>query len=231
MQLVRLGTEEHALVVTAHHIICDGWSVNVLLDELARLYAGEAVPAPVRFSTYALAEQANPRDSDEAEAYWLAQFVSPANPLDLPPGRARPAVKSYSGATYRVRWSKETTRLIRGAGAAQGCTLFVTLLSAFGALLARLANQPEVVVGVPTAAQSQMEDGAMVGHAVNLLPIRVLVGEPEAALSFAAFPQVHPAYPARCLRPPGLHLWLARRGAQAPQRCQPPATDRGAVQP
>ena len=183
MQLVRLGTLEHALIVTAHHIICDGWSVNVLLDELARLYAGETLAPAPSFIEFARSERANSDDQagahQAAERYWLGQFAEPATPLDLPLDHPRPALKSYAGATYRTQWSPETARLLRGAGAAQGCTLFVTLLTGFSALLARLSNQGDIVVGVPSAVQAQLEDGALVGHGVNFLPIRTRLAEQE----------------------------------------------------
>jgi amino acid adenylation domain-containing protein len=181
VHLVKQGERSYAAVFTAHHIVCDGWSVNVILEELSRLYAGETLDAPLRFSEYARQQRAAAQntEAEEVASYWKDQFADSVPVLDLPTDRPRPAIKSYAGATYRTHIDAATIRQIRNAGASQGCTLFVTLLTGFSVLMARLANQSDVVVGIPTAAQSQLEDGAMVGHAVNFLPIRTRIGESE----------------------------------------------------
>ena len=81
-------------------------------------------------------------------------------------------MKSYAGATAGRRIGAELYRAVKAAGAKQGCSLFVTLLAAFEALMGRLAGVEELVVAVPTAGQSLVEDKALVGHCVNFLPIR-----------------------------------------------------------
>ena len=92
--------------------------------------------------------------------------------LDLPVDRPRPAVRGYAGATFRTLIDAETYRQIKQMGSKKGCTLFATLLAGFQTLLHRLSNQNDVVVGVPTAGQSLLEDGTLVGHCVNFLPLR-----------------------------------------------------------
>ena len=177
--LVKIAARDHAFMLTAHHIVCDGWSINILVSELTELYAqlcrGEAptLPPALAFSTFARNQSA--RDAKElaaTEQYWLNEFRAPAPLLDLPTDRARPAVKSFSGASYCRRIDAELYRALKKAGARQRSTLFVTLLAAFQALMGRLANQTQVVVGVPTAGQSLLEDQILVGHCVNFLPIR-----------------------------------------------------------
>ena len=184
VKLFQIEPHKHAVVFTSHHIVCDGWSTNVLLDELSRLYSGESLEAPVSFTAYAR-ESAPDTDTAETEAYWLKQF--PDVPvLDLPTDRPRPAVKSFSGDTYRTRIDTETTKLVRSAGAKQGCTLFVTLLSGCAALLHRLSSQSDVVIGVPTAGQSILENGSLVGHAVNFLPLRTSIQDGQSAAQLLA---------------------------------------------
>ena len=177
--LVHLTRDSHALVLTAHHIICDGWSFNVIVNELAELYSalcrGEIpqLPAALAFSAYARSQATrDPMDLVKTENFWLAQFAQPAQMLELPTDRARPTLKSFNGASRCRRIDAKLYQAIKKAGARQGSTLFVTLLSAFQALMGRLANQNEVVVGVPTAGQSLIEDQILVGHCVNFLPLR-----------------------------------------------------------
>lgn len=179
-ELIRLEANCHLLLFTSHHIICDGWSTNVLLDELAQLYTAMAqggsaeLPPVLRFSEYARTqvEQAKSIDGARVEDYWLSQFKDIPAPLDLPLDRARPSLKSYAGATFRTNIGSEAYRQIKQLGSKRGCTLFATLLAGFQSLLHRLSRQSDIVVGIPAAGQSLLEDGNLVGHCVNFLPLR-----------------------------------------------------------
>ena len=178
-RLFKLSETAHALVLTAHHIICDGWSVNVIITELAELYASlqeqrqPDLEPVLPFSEYARAKSADGADNKaDVATYWAAQFETPIRPIDLPADRPRPALKSYAGATTSHRVGAKLYSAVKAAGARQGCSLFVTLLAAFEALMGRLAGVEELVVAVPTAGQSMVEDKALVGHCVNFLPIR-----------------------------------------------------------
>jgi len=179
VQLVRLAPAEHVLVFTAHHIICDGWSINVFVSELAEIYPafcrGETpqLPPAMAYSAY-VREQSEKSAADAAgtERFWLGQFREPVQLLDLPTDRPRPALKSYSGASRCRRIDSALYQAVKKSGAQAGNTLFVTLLGAFQALVGRLSGQSDIVVGVPTAGQSLLEDQILLGHCVNLLPIR-----------------------------------------------------------
>ena len=178
-RLFKLSETVHALVLTVHHIICDGWSINVIVTELAEIYSSlrerrqPDLGAVLPFSEYARAKLAGAPDEQAAIAtYWAAQFASPARPIDLPTDRLRPAMKTYAGATAGHRIGAKLYRALKAAGAMRGCSPFVTLLAAFEALIGRLAGVEEVVVAVPFAGQSLVEDKALVGHCVNFLPIR-----------------------------------------------------------
>ena len=180
--LLLMAPQHHILILTAHHIVCDGWSTNIVLKELSAAYsafkAGRPVdlPEPTSFSRYARFQTAffmSP-EGEKVEAYWLDQFKAPPPPLELPTDRPRPAYKQFNGATYRRKIDAAAYQRIRTAGARQGCTLFVTLLAGFQTLLSRLSGQDDIVVGVPTAGQSLYEQN-LVGHCVNFLPLRVTV--------------------------------------------------------
>lgn len=178
-KLVRLAPTQHVLMITAHHIVCDGWSVNVIVNELADIYAAACegrvaeLAAPLPFSTYARTEiERNAADGAKTEAFWLKEFEAPVTPLDLPTDRPRGALRGYHGASLCRRIDAELYKTVKKSGARLGSTLFATLLAAFEALAGRLSGLEEVVVGVPTAGQSLLEDQVLVGHCVNFLPIR-----------------------------------------------------------
>jgi hypothetical protein len=114
--LVRLGADEHLLVFTAHHIIFDGWSTNVLYRELSELYSGQVKGAPASlppayaFHEYAIEQnqRTGTHERIAVESYWLEQFSTIPPPLQLPTDRARPALRSNDGATKRFRFAAET---------------------------------------------------------------------------------------------------------------------------
>src|SRR5208282_1226749 len=190
VQLLKLTSDSWQLIFTSHHIVCDGWSTNVLLDELAKAYNAQnrgttaELPVPMSFVAYAKSQSEflNGPEGAEVEKYWLKQFEKPAPLLDLPTDRPRPSVKEYKGATYRWKIDADTYNNLKKLGAKQKCTLFVTLLSAFQILLSRLSGQDDIVIGVPTAGQSLLDDAVLVGHCVNFIPLRGdLTGNPTAA--------------------------------------------------
>ena len=197
-QLLKMATNHQILIFTAHHIVCDGWSANVLLDELSQAYnaidkgVAWSPAAPMAFAEYANS-QARFVDSTEGtkvEQYWLEQFKQPAPLLDLPIDRPRPAIKEFKGSTYRTKIGPEVYNRIKKFGASQKCTLFVTLLAGFQMLLSRLSGQNDIVVGIPTAGQSLLDDAVLVGHCVNFIPLRGrLSGNPTATEFLAQMKQ------------------------------------------
>ncbi|MBK9135286.1 MAG: amino acid adenylation domain-containing protein [Betaproteobacteria bacterium] len=190
--LATLGEAEHALVITAHHIVCDGWSFGVIVRELLALYAAfdaggqPRLPAPDSFGDYVLATlEGEPARAAEAdERYWVSMFEGSVPALDLPADRLRRAVRGFASERVDVTLPPALVEAARKLGAAQGASLFATLFSLFAALMARLANDADVVVGVPAAGQATMGMRTLVGHCVSLLPVRVLVdpAQPTAAL-------------------------------------------------
>ena len=180
--LVRFSETSHAFVFTAHHIVCDGWSINVLLGELASAYSafalGErpALAMPLGFADYARRQSV--RSADErarVERYWLERFQTPVAMLDLPTDRPRGERRSLRGATRSTHIDVTRYAAIKKAGARHGCTLFATLFGTFAALVGRLAASEDVVVAIPSAGQALLKDEILVGHCVGLLPVRLTV--------------------------------------------------------
>ena len=193
-KLVKMEARYQLLLFTSHHIVCDGWSTNVLLDEVAKLYnainKGVAcdLPTAVSFAAYARSQSNffNSQEGMENEKFWIEQFREPVASLDLPTDRPRPAVREFAGATYRKKIGADVYNSIKRLGARQKCTLFVTLLAGMQILLSRLTGQDDIVVGIPSAGQSLVEEGVLVGHCVNFLPLRGLtIGDPTAATYLA----------------------------------------------
>ncbi len=170
----RLANNHWALLLTAHHLVMDGWSANVLLEELGKVYSGVLKLAPVLpFRSYALRERERAEAGEFAanEVYWADRFKGLSPRLDLPTDRCRPPQKTHCGQTLRGEVGPELYRKLAHSSARTGCSLFVVLLSGFEVLLHRLTGQEEVVVGISAAGQALVEDASLVGHAVHFLPM------------------------------------------------------------
>ncbi len=185
--LVRKAPEHHVLVINAHHLVCDGWSINVVSQDLATLYTHEVIGTepdlPLSPSFAAMAKTAHQTPVPlETKEYWKSQFDDTPELPELPTDRARPALKSFSGATCSHHISEDVTRAARKAGAAQGCTLFATLFASLQIVIGRLSGSDDVVLGVPTGGQALLENSDLVGHCVNFLPIRAKQ-QPDATVA------------------------------------------------
>jgi len=187
-ELLQLGPREHVLLMHAHHIVCDGWSWWVIVRELGAAYGGTDAPggAVQGFADYALAEALHPAGPQyrEDERYWLSRFASGAPVLELPTDRPRPARRSFASLREDHVLDAALVAAVRRLGARRGASLFATLLGSFAALVARIAGQDEVVVGIPAAGQSVDGHDHLVGHCVNLLPLKfeLAPGQTFAAL-------------------------------------------------
>ncbi|MGE6762903.1 amino acid adenylation domain-containing protein [Corallococcus interemptor] len=179
-RLARLSAQEHLLTLTAHHIVCDGWSMAVMLRDLATFYSAHArrtphtlPPAPT-FSDYARAQAqlATTPEYAEHERYWLKQFSGALPVLELPLDRRRPPSKTYSSRREDCVLEPALVEQLKRVGARHGGSFFTTLLAGFKALLHRLTGLEDVVVAIPAAGQSVAGLKDLVGHCVNALPLR-----------------------------------------------------------
>jgi amino acid adenylation domain-containing protein len=181
-ELLRLAAQEHLLVFTAHHIVCDGWSFGVIVRDLAALYAQQidqgVGPAPADpFGEFALNEAAR-ADTDggrEAEQYWLHRFGGAVPSLDLPVDHPRPRCRSFTSQREDRMLDGALVTDVKRMGAKRGASFYATLLTAFGVLLQRLSGQDDVVIGIPCAGQAAGGHDGLVGHCVNVLPLRATI--------------------------------------------------------
>ncbi|OXI15941.1 hybrid non-ribosomal peptide synthetase/type I polyketide synthase [Burkholderia sp. AU15512] len=187
--LVRLGSERHLLVMTAHHIICDGSTFGVLLEDLARAYAGAApADAPLQFRAY-LKQLDGQRHSPEMKAnreYWLAQCAYQAAPLNLPVDYPRPAVKTFHGGRVSLHLDAAAAATLRTAARQNGCTLYMVLLAGFNLFLHRVAGQQAIVTGIPVTGRSVAGSDRLAGYCTHLLPLRSTLPEQATVGSFLA---------------------------------------------
>jgi amino acid adenylation domain-containing protein len=185
--LIRLEAERHELVLTAHHIVCDGWSTGVILSELAELYAArkegrpaKLAPAPL-FSEFAVAElrAMHGEDAAAAEKYWVGVLGTAPSSLELPVDR--PRERELKLEARREDWLLDRALVegLRGVAKQASSTLVATLMAAVDAWLYRLTGQTDFAMGLPAAGQAAAGMPGLVGHCVNTLPLRVTL-DPEA---------------------------------------------------
>ncbi|MEU4591070.1 non-ribosomal peptide synthetase/MFS transporter [Micromonospora aurantiaca (nom. illeg.)] len=177
--LIRLAADDHVLFLAQHHIVGDGWSVDVLLRDLITLYRGGEPPAlPIQYGDFAVWE-AQELDGPQARAhvdYWK-QRLAGITPLELPLDRPRPATQTYRGDFVEFQLDPAATEALNALTRDSGGTLFMTLLAAYQVLLARHAGQDDFAIGASVAGRSAPELENLVGMFINMLPLRADLGD------------------------------------------------------
>jgi hypothetical protein len=189
--LLKATPARHVLFATAHHIVCDGLSVKVLLGELSALYtafsAGRQSPLedlPVQYVDVVARDAAYQQGGGlrEGIAYWTRTLAGAPPWLDLPVDRPRPPVQTFRGARLFGRIPADVADSLRTFARANGVTPFMALLTAFYTLLFRYTDQTDIVVGSPVAGRQSADAERMIGCFVNMLPLRCdLSGDPSFA--------------------------------------------------
>ncbi|MET0647618.1 MAG: amino acid adenylation domain-containing protein, partial [Pyrinomonadaceae bacterium] len=187
--VVRLGAEEHMLAVVMHHIISDGWSLDVLARELSAVYSARArglassLPAlPVQYADFAAWQRRWLADGvgDEQLRYWREQLEGSRSVLQLPTDRPRPPVASYEGDTLYARLPVPLTRDLKALSRRESVTLYMTLLAAFNVLLQRYTGEADINVGTPLAGRDWAEAENLIGFFINTVVMRTrLSGDPS----------------------------------------------------
>ncbi|HEY0738584.1 MAG TPA: amino acid adenylation domain-containing protein, partial [Herpetosiphonaceae bacterium] len=194
--LLRLGRIEHVLLLTMHHIISDGWSMRILIDELAALYRASvtSIPhsadtrlpdLPIQYADFAVWQHEALLHSERFQqqvVYWRRQLAGAPTVLELPIALPRPNDQALQSATYSFEIAPTLTAELDSLSRQEHVTLFMTLLTAFNVLLFRYTRQTDLLVGTPIAGRNQHEIEPLIGFFVNTLVLRTdLAGNPAFA--------------------------------------------------
>ncbi|HLM55240.1 MAG TPA: amino acid adenylation domain-containing protein [Pyrinomonadaceae bacterium] len=189
LNLLRLGDEDHVLLFTMHHIVSDGWSMGVLVREVAELYSafaeGEPSPLaelPIQYADFAHWQRTHLAGEvlETHWQYWKRQLGGTLPVLELPTDRPRPAVQSFRGASLTLDLPAALAERLNALARREGATLFMLLLAAFKATLHRYTGQEDIVVGSPIANRNRIETEGLIGFFVNTLALRTdLSGSPS----------------------------------------------------
>ncbi|MEG5026528.1 amino acid adenylation domain-containing protein [Microcoleus sp. AT8-B1] len=180
-KLLRLSETEHTLLLSAHHIIFDGWSLGVFLRELAAFYEeftnkslADIPPLPIQYADFATwqRQQMQGEILETQLTYWKQQLSGSAAVLNLPTDFSRPAVQSYKGGRQLFELPEHLTEAIRQLSRREKTTFFMTLLAAFKTLLYRYTGQEDILVGSPIASRNSSETESLIGFFVNTLVLR-----------------------------------------------------------
>jgi amino acid adenylation domain-containing protein len=187
--LLRLGAEDHVLLLTVHHIVSDGWSMGVLYGELSALYeaylVGGASPLPdlpVQYADYAVWQRERLQGDllERQLGYWKERLADAPALLELPTDHPRPAVQTYRGAHEQIELPLELLERLQALGRSESATLFMTLLASFQVLLSKYCGSEDIVVGSPIAGRTRKEVEGLIGFFVNTLVLRTdLSGDPS----------------------------------------------------
>lgn len=178
--LFKLSDTEHLFTFTAHHIVCDGWSLGTIFEDLSRFYSAtvQGIPTPsvewTNMSAYAneVLKFAKSEGYIQTEQYWLNKYQNSIPQLSMPFDYPRPKMRTYKSKRDDYPIDKAFVARIREMGAKVGSSFVTTLLTAYEIFIHKLTGQDDIVVGLPAAGQSAMGHFSLVGHCVNMLPIR-----------------------------------------------------------
>ncbi|WP_116298339.1 amino acid adenylation domain-containing protein, partial [Cupriavidus taiwanensis] len=201
VHLLRLGARHHRLVLAMHHIVSDGWSMQLLVDELAAAYRaqrlGQPLPAAgpaIGYADYAVWQRNWLEAGEQARqlAWWRTTLEGASGVLALPTDRPRPAVAAYRAQRCQIDIPATLADALRQRAQAGGGTLFMALLAGFQALLYRYSGSRDLCVGVPVAGRNRLETERVVGLFVNTQvvraqldgsqPLSALLGQTRAAV-------------------------------------------------
>ncbi len=178
MAVWRLSAEDHLLAVILHHIIADGWSMNVFLEELQTFYLdpeAQLPDPPIQYPDYAIWQRERLGDAflQPHLDFWQSYLAESPPFIALPTDHPRPPVKGPDGAVYRFHIPADVAERIREQARAAGATSFMAFLGAFATLLARYAGQDDLIIGAAVANRPRPELESLIGYFVNALPLRL----------------------------------------------------------
>ena len=179
VEVLKWSDRRHYLCLSAHHIVVDGAAIGILLSELSALYNAELsgaaadLPDPLQISDYVqwLARSIASQEWQRQKHFWISRISESCPVLEFPSDRSRPPQKTYAGQRLTATLDGELFANIKRVGQRENCTLFMTLLAAYTVLLHRMADQYEIVVGIPALGRSMPGGDRLVAYCAHILPI------------------------------------------------------------
>ncbi len=193
--LIRLKENEYVFFLSLHHIIGDGWSIEILLSEVIKTYnaltQGKAIDLPelsLHYKDYTLwlNEELHQQKEQASEQYWLQQFQGELPVLDLPSFKTRPLIKTYNGHNLTHQFSKVFLEKLKTFSKEQDVTLFMTLMGGINALLHRYTAQDDIIIGTPIAGREHPDLENQLGLYLNTLAIRTKLNKKISFLDLVA---------------------------------------------
>lgn len=189
VKVIRFSDKKHQLILTFHHIVCDGWSLGIMMQDLGKMYSAYVSEKPyvdepaVSYIEYSKNEIAylNSEEYKKVEAFWLDRYRGDIPSMELPLNKTRPSFRTYNAKRIDLEVDPVLVEAIKKAGGKNGASFITTLTAAFEVYLHRITGSSDVVVGLAAAGQSAIGKDNLVGHCVNLLPLRSRV---DASLNF-----------------------------------------------
>ncbi|PCI49269.1 MAG: hypothetical protein COB51_04230 [Moraxellaceae bacterium] len=204
-QLLKLNAKEHVFILTLHHIIADGWSIGILVEELSHYYRSftegsvpDLDPLPIQYADYCYWENQRLKGDylNQHIEFWQAQLANAPQVLALPTDHLRPPIRTNRGELETIHFDPKLSQPLNALCKAQAVTPFMVLLSAYAVLLCRFTDQEDIVIGSPIAVRPHSATEGLIGVFLNTLVLRVdLTGNPSfsellkrvRAMSLAAF--------------------------------------------
>ncbi|MGK7931603.1 MAG: amino acid adenylation domain-containing protein, partial [Microcystaceae cyanobacterium] len=188
-KLIQIDNDNYILLITMHHIISDGWSMGIFVQELSQLYIGyvqgkeiQLDPLPIQYPDFAAwqKEYLSGENLNKQINYWQEKLYGLPPLLELPTDHPRPPIQTFKGSHISFNLNKELSEKLTQLSQQQGVTLFMTLLSGFSILLSRYSRQEDLAIGTPIANRNRREIEALIGFFINTLVMRINLEENPA---------------------------------------------------
>jgi amino acid adenylation domain-containing protein len=199
-QLLKAAEQDYVLLLTLHHIVTDGWSMDILVQELAALYRSivldrpvDMPPLPIQYVDFALWQRQYLQGEilDRQLNYWQTALAEPRPVLQLPTDAARSRIQTFEGAVHQFALSPELSQSLKTLAQQENTTLFVLLLAAYKVVLAKYTGQDDIIVGCPIANRRQAQLENIIGLFVNTLVLRDQVNSTDTFQQFLAQVRQH----------------------------------------
>ncbi|MGG4194721.1 amino acid adenylation domain-containing protein, partial [Paenibacillus jamilae] len=187
VEVLSAGEQLHYLLLDMHHIISDGVSISIFVEEFAKLYAGQQLePLRLQYKDYAVWQQqyAHSADYRKNEGYWLQHLGGELPVLHIPTDYSRPMLRSFAGERVDFHLDKALSESVQSLALNEGATVYMVLLAAYSMFLSRLCSQNEIIIGSPVAGRPHADLSSMMGMFVNTLPLRTFPSGQKKFLHF-----------------------------------------------